>query len=78
MAIERSFASTTLSSRKKWTSGRMRSASFGLWSSMLNGPRTLPNVFCTLSTTPWCSALPADVPVIAGMRGMGGSFSSEG
>ena len=30
MAIERSFASTTLSSRKNVTSGRIFSASFGL------------------------------------------------
>ena len=51
MAIERSFGSTMVSSRKKVTRASIRSASFGLWSSMLNGPRTPPNTFTTESTT---------------------------
>ena len=51
MAIERSFASTMLSSRKKSTSGSSFSASLGLCSIMLNGPRTLPKTFWTASTT---------------------------
>src|SRR5262245_7825446 len=74
MATERSFASTTLSSRKKVTSGRIRSASFGLWSSMLNGPRMLPNTFWTASTTAWCSAGTSDLPVMGATRGMLSSF----
>jgi hypothetical protein len=47
MATERSRASTTLSSRKKLTSGSTRSASFGLCRSMLNGPRTPPKILTT-------------------------------
>src|SRR5260370_30202038 len=74
MATERSFASTTLSSRKKVTRGSTRSASFGLWSSMLNGPRTPPNTFTTASTMAWCSAGTSDLPVIGATRGMMSSF----
>src|SRR5881392_1724627 len=70
MATERSFASTRLSSRKKVTRPSTRSASFGLWSSMLNGPRTLPNTPTTASTTAWCSAGTSDLPVIGATRGM--------
>src|SRR5438128_6805661 len=74
MAIERSFASTTLSSRKKVTRGSIRSASFGLWRSMLNGPRTPPNTFTTASTTAWFSAGTSDLPATGVMRGMMSSF----
>src|SRR6266436_944530 len=74
MARERSFGATMLSSRKKVTRGSTRSASFGLWSSMLNGPRTVPNTFTTASTTAWCSADTSDLPVIGATRGITGSF----
>ncbi len=70
MATERRRPSTTLSSRKKVTSGRSRSASLGLCSSMLKGPRTLPKTRTTWSTTAWCSAGTSDLPVIGAMRGM--------
>src|SRR6266702_1262634 len=43
MAIDRGLGSTTVVSRKNVTSESIRSASLGLWSSMLNGPRTPPN-----------------------------------
>src|SRR2546428_10877298 len=76
MATERSGASTTLSSRKNLTSGRMRSASAGLCSSMLNGPRALPNTETTASTTEWYWAGTSDLPVMGATRGMGGSFQS--
>src|SRR6266446_6578754 len=78
MATERSFASTTLPSRKKVTSGRRRSASLGLWSSMLNGPRTPPKIFSTASTTAWCSAETSALPVMGLMRGMRSSFREAG
>src|SRR5882724_5583275 len=74
MATERSLPSTVLSSRKNVTRGRRRSASFGLCSSMLNGPRTPPKTVTTWSTTPWWAAGTSDLPVMAGMRGMGRSF----
>src|SRR5215468_9081402 len=74
MATERSLASTTLSSRKKPTSGRTRAARAGLRRSSLNGPRTLPNTPTTASTTAWCSAGTSDLPVTGGMRGMRDSF----
>src|SRR2546426_8048880 len=77
MATERSFASTTLSSRKNVTRGSIRSASFGLWSSMLNGPRTPPNTFITASTTAWCSAGTSDLPVTGVTRGMIRSFREK-
>src|SRR5262245_37292489 len=70
MPTDRRRPSTTDSSRKKVTSGRMRSASFGLWSSMLKGPRTLPKTASTPSTTAWCSAGTSDLPVIGATRGM--------
>src|SRR2546427_11880635 len=78
MATERSFGSTTLSSRKKVTRPSTRSASFGLWSSMLNGPRTPPKTFSTFSRTTWCSAGTSDLPVTGAMRGMRGSFLEGG
>src|SRR5439155_257055 len=78
MATERSVGSTMLSSRKKVTRGSTRSASFGLWSSMLNGPRTLPKTFTTASTTAWCAAGTSDLPVIGATRGMRGSFLETG
>src|SRR5437667_227618 len=74
MATERSFGSTTLSSRKKVTRPSTRSASLGLCSSMLNGPRTPPKIFSTASTTRWCSAGTSALPVIGARRGMLGSF----
>src|SRR5262249_13591337 len=37
---------------------------------MLNGPRTCPNTFSTLSTTPWYSAATSDLPVMGATRGM--------
>src|SRR5919106_2934482 len=76
MATERSVGSTMLSSRKNVTRPSTRSASFGLWSSILNGPRTFPNTFTTASTTAWCSAGTSDLPVIGATRGMMGSFPS--
>jgi hypothetical protein len=51
MPTERSLPSTTLSSRKKGTSGNRRFVISGLCSIMLNGPRTAPNTFSTSSTT---------------------------
>src|SRR2546426_2282766 len=77
MATERSFASTTLSSRKKVTRGSIRSASFGLWSSMLNGPRTPPKTFTTASTTAWCAAGTSALPVTGVTRGMMRSFREQ-
>src|SRR6266571_6234075 len=74
MATERSFGSTTLSSRKNVTRPSTRSASLGLCSSMLNGPRTPPKIFSTASTTRWCSATTSALPVIGARRGMLGSF----
>src|SRR5437867_4446152 len=74
MAIDRSLGSTTVVSRKNVTSESIRSASFGLWSSMLNGPRTPPNTFTTESTTAWCSVGTSDLPVIGATRGMVVSF----
>src|SRR2546423_3609855 len=74
MATERSGAATTLSSRKNVTSGRIRSASLGLWSSMLKGPRTVPKTPTTASTTAWCSAGTSVLPVMGATRGMTGSF----
>src|SRR3712207_6805193 len=65
MARLRSFPATVVPERKKWTSGSSRSASFGLWSSMLNGPRTCPNVSSTPSTTWWYSGATSDLPPIA-------------
>src|SRR5215469_14397486 len=70
MPTERSRPSTTLSSRKKVTSGNTRAASFGLCSSILNGPRTLPKTSSTRSTTAWCSADTSDLPVIGATRGI--------
>src|SRR2546426_1410020 len=78
MATERSFGWTALSSRKNVTSPSMRSANFGLCNSMLNGPRTPPKIFSTLSTTRWCSAGTSDLPVIGATRGMTGSFLEAG
>src|SRR5689334_7527621 len=74
MATERSGASTTLSSRKNFTSGRMRSARAGLCSSTLNGPRTLPKTETTASTTEWYWAGTSALPVMGATRGMVGSF----
>src|SRR5437867_4372160 len=78
MATERSFGSTTLSSRKNVTRPSTRSASLGLWSSMLNGPRTPPKIFSTASTTAWCSAETSALPVMGLMRGMRSSFREAG
>src|SRR6267143_7164162 len=77
MATERSVGATTPSSRKKVTRPSTRSASFGLCSSMLNGPRTPPKIFSTASTTRWCSAGTSDLPVIGARRGMVVSFLDE-
>src|SRR3989454_11712855 len=74
MAIDRSFGSTTVVSRKNVTSESIRSASFGLWSSMLNGPRTPPNTFTTESTTAWCSVGTSDLPVMGATHGIVSSF----
>src|SRR4029077_6173435 len=71
MATERSFGSVTLSSRKNVTRPSTRSASFGLWSSMLKGPRTPPKTFTTASTTACCSAGTSDLPLTGVSRGMG-------
>ena len=51
MATDLRFGSVTVSSRKNVTSPSTRSASLGLWSSMLNGPRTPPKTLTTESTT---------------------------
>src|SRR5919109_2080642 len=76
MARLRSLASTTLSpARKKFPRFSTRSASLGLWSNMLNGPRTCPNTFSTASTTSWYSAGTSDLPVMGATLGMmAGSF----
>src|SRR6516162_4038 len=70
MATERSFGSTTFFSRLKVTNGSRRSASSGLCSRMLNGPRTPPNTLTTSSTTFWCSAGTSDLPVTGAILGM--------
>src|SRR5262245_13741297 len=75
MAIERSEGSVTVSSRKNVTRLRIFSASLGLCSSMLNGPRTPPKTLMTESTTAWCSAGTSDLPVMGAMRGMAASFA---
>jgi hypothetical protein len=54
----------------KVTSFSSRSASFGLCSSMLNGPRMLPNTLSTSSTTPWYSAGTSDLPVTGAILGI--------
>src|SRR5713101_3092646 len=46
------------------------SASFGLWSSMLKGPRTLPKTFSTSSTIGWYCAGTSVFPVIGAILGM--------
>src|SRR6516164_11671548 len=76
MATERSFGSTTLSSRLKVTSFSRRSASLGLCSRMLNGPRTPPKTLTTSSTTAWCSAGTSDLPVTGAILGMISSLKS--
>src|SRR4029450_4065599 len=73
MASERSRPSTVLSSRKNFTRPNTRSASRGLWSSMLNGPRTLPKTSTTASTTRWCSAGTSALPVTGAILAMAGS-----
>src|SRR5262249_12154458 len=78
MAIDRSLGSTTLSSRKNVTRGRTRSASFGLWRSMLKGPRTFPKTFSTPSTTAWCSGATSGLPVTGATRGITDSFLERG
>src|SRR6516164_11614239 len=75
MATERSFGSTTLCSRLKVTNGSRRSASPGLCSRMLNGPRTPPNTLTTSSTTWWCSAGTSDLPVTGAILGIISSMS---
>ena len=70
MATERSFGSTTLSSRLKVTNGSNRAANFGLCSRMLNGPRIVPKTFRTSSTTPWNSTGTSDFPVTGAILGM--------
>ena len=62
--------STTLFSRLKVTNGSRRSASFGLCSRMLNGPRTPPKTLTTSSTTAWCSAFTSAFPVIGAILGI--------
>src|SRR5205809_7364152 len=74
MATERSFGSTTLSSRKNVTRPGTSWAGWGRWSSMRDGPRTPPKIFSTASTTRWCSATTSALPVIGARRGMLGSF----
>src|SRR5207253_9705795 len=54
------------------------SASLGLWSSMLNGPRMPPKTLTTESTTAWCSAGTTDLPVTGLTRGIVSSFRREG
>src|SRR5262245_56991382 len=56
---------------------RMRSASSGLCSSMLNGPRTWPKVLSTPSTTAWCSEGTSDFPVMGATLGMGWSSCAD-
>ena len=46
------------------------SASLGLWSSMLKGPRTLPKTFNTSSTIGWYCAGTSVFPVMGATRGM--------
>src|SRR5262245_42308914 len=77
MPTERSLGSTMLSSRKKVTRPSTRSASLGLWSSMLKGPRTPPKTLTTLSTTAWCSAGTSDFPATGATRGMMDSFPED-
>src|ERR1700704_2729908 len=70
MPTERSLPSTTLSSRKKGTSGNRRFVISGLCSIMLNGPRTAPNTFSTSSTTAWCSGATSALLATGVTRGM--------
>src|SRR6516165_2062753 len=70
MACERSRPSTTLPSRKNVTSGSTRSASLGLCSMTLNGPRTPPKTLTTSSTTAWCSSATSALPLTGVILGM--------